>query len=490
MPSGPGDDWSEAGMSPLRRRLLAQVFKLFDAMMVAVIYLGVTTASTWMHHNVSYTQALALTVRVDALLVLAVLLLAWHWAFAAFGLYDSQRLASRRREIIEVVLAALIAALVSLVPATLLHVSRMGWRQAATLWAIATSTAIAIRLVLRQVLSAIRLRGRNRRYVVIVGTGLRAMRFAQQIEAEPELGYDLVGFVDDEWANMDEFRHSGYRLLGTLAEFPHLLKDTVIDEIVLALPMNSQYQRASQVVALAEEQGIIVRMLADLFDAKRATSTARWAHESVVTLFPGSADPPGMAGKRVLDLLLSAALLLIAAPLMLATALWIKLDSPGPVLFCQLRRGLNKRPFTMLKFRTMRADADALLASVEHLNLAQGPGFKIQNDPRVTRPGRLLRKYSIDEIPQLINVLKGDMSLVGPRPMFFWDFERLEPWIKRRCSVRPGLTGLWQVSGRNNLPFDKRIELDLEYIDNWSLLMDVDILARTIPAVVLGRGAV
>ena len=480
-------------VTPVRRRLLAQAFKLFDLIMVVGAYAIVSLGIWTNRHDMSLIKALGLTIRVDSLLVLVALMLAWHWTFDAFGLYHSHRLAGRRREITEVTIAAFLAAMLSLVPAAALHLGDLSWRRAFGIWAAATGATIIARLVIREVLGGIRLRGHNQRYVVVVGTGPRAIRFARQIEAAPELGYQLVGFVDDTWEQMGEFQQTGYRLLGSLSDFARVLRDHVIDEAVIGLPMNSQYRRASEVVTLCEEQGIIVRTLADIFDVKAPHSPRvnSAVHETVVTLFPGAMDRPGAVGKRFLDLILSSILLVLASPVMLLAAAWVRLDSPGPVFFRQQRRGLNKRPFTMLKFRTMRQDAEQMLDSVVHLNQGGGPSFKIERDPRITRAGRYLRKFSIDELPQLINVFKGEMSLVGPRPLFAWEFDRVqEAWVKRRCSVRPGLTGLWQVSGRSDLAFDERIELDLEYIDNWSLWMDVHILARTIPAVVLGRGAV
>jgi lipopolysaccharide/colanic/teichoic acid biosynthesis glycosyltransferase len=181
---------------------------------------------------------------------------------------------------------------------------------------------------------------------------------------------------------------------------------------------------------------------------------------------------------------------MIFSPLLLLVALGIKLDSPGPVFFIQERMGYNKRRFRMIKFRTMSADAEARMKELEHLNETDGPAFKIRHDPRMTRIGRLLRKLSIDELPQLINVLLGDMSLVGPRPLPMRDVHGLEvAWQKRRFSVKPGLTCLWQVSGRSNLSFEQWMQLDLEYIDRWSLALDCKILLKTIPAILSAEGA-
>ena len=195
--------------------------------------------------------------------------------------------------------------------------------------------------------------------------------------------------------------------------------------------------------------------------------------------------------KRVLDFCLALVALIIVSPMMLLAAALIKMSSPGPVFFTQKRVGQNKRKFTIYKFRTMAMDAEDRLWQLEHLNEVSGPVFKIKQDPRITTIGKFLRKTSIDELPQLFNVLKGDMSLVGPRPLPIGDYEGFsEDWYRRRFSVRPGITCLWQINGRSQIPFDKWMELDMQYIDKWSLGLDLKILAMTIPAVVKGVGAV
>ncbi len=194
--------------------------------------------------------------------------------------------------------------------------------------------------------------------------------------------------------------------------------------------------------------------------------------------------------KRILDVIVSAGMLALLSPLLLLLAALIKLDSPGPVLFRQVRVGLNRRRFKVLKFRTMVTEADERQSTLEAMNEADGPVFKIKNDPRVTRFGAFLRQFSIDEFPQLINVLKGEMSLVGPRPLPLRDVELIDTqWHKRRFSVKPGLTCLWQVNGRSDVNFEKWVRMDLEYIDTWSLGLDLKILLKTIPAVLRGSGA-
>jgi exopolysaccharide biosynthesis polyprenyl glycosylphosphotransferase len=260
---------------------------------------------------------------------------------------------------------------------------------------------------------------------------------------------------------------------------------------MVALPMQSSYAQAARIAALCEEQGIIVRLLSDIFNLRLAQSTAgEFEGEVVTTLSAGSPDGWQHLLKRSLDVSLSLVAMLLLSPLFLLAALIVKLTSPGSSFFVQERVGLNKRRFRLYKFRTMVADAAERQWEIEHLNEARGPVFKIKNDPRLTPVGKFLRKTSIDELPQLFNVLKGDMSLVGPRPLPVRDYEGFDQdWQRRRFSVRPGITCLWQINGRSSIPFEKCMELDIEYIDQWSLWLDFKILAKTIPSVLKGTGA-
>ena len=339
-------------------------------------------------------------------------------------------------------------------------------------------------------LSQIRKRGRNLRYVLIVGTNDRALTFAQKIIKRTELGYSLLGFVDQESGVTEAFRQTEYSLVANLQDFPEYLRNHIVDEVVIALPLKSFYDAASQVVSLCEEQGIIVRFL-DIFSLKHgATQAENFSEILVTTVYTGAMRGSAMFFKRVSDLLIALCLSIVLSPLYLIIALAIKATSPGPVFFVQERVGLNKRRFRLYKFRTMVPDAEKKQAELEHLNEVNGAAFKIKDDPRITPIGKFLRKTSLDELPQLFNVIKGDMSLVGPRPLPVRDYNGFDQdWQRRRFSVRPGITCLWQVNGRSNISFEKWMELDMQYIDQWSLWLDLKILFRTIPAVFLGFGA-
>ena len=270
-----------------------------------------------------------------------------------------------------------------------------------------------------------------------------------------------------------------------------VIADQPVDEVLVALPIDKYGPLVETIVRQCEEQGIIVRVRTEMSRLQVARSYVdELQGVPVMTIQSGPADSWQLIMKRVIDVVGSAALLVALAPLFAVVAWLIRKDSPGPVFFTQERIGFNKRLFRLIKFRTMEDGADHQQSKLEHLNEAAGPVFKIKSDPRVTRVGKFLRRFSIDELPQLVNVLKGDMSLVGPRPLPLRDFDRFDTqWHKRRLSVKPGMTCLWQVNGRSNVTFDHWVQMDLEYIDNWSLGLDMKILLKTIPAIMKGSGA-
>jgi exopolysaccharide biosynthesis polyprenyl glycosylphosphotransferase len=276
-----------------------------------------------------------------------------------------------------------------------------------------------------------------------------------------------------------------------VSQLEAIMANQPVDEVFVALPANKYGPLVETIVRRCEEQGIIVRVQTQAFDLQVAKSYLDELEGlPVLTIRSGPEDDWQLFAKRLIDILGSAALLLVLAPVFAVIACLIRMDSPGPVFFSQERIGFNKRRFRLMKFRTMMDGADAQQAILEHLNEADGPVFKIKSDPRITRVGKFLRRFSVDELPQLFNVLKGDMSLVGPRPLPVRDVERIDVSShKRRFSIKPGITCLWQVNGRSNIGFDDWVRLDLEYIDKWSLALDLMILLKTIPAVLKGPGA-
>jgi exopolysaccharide biosynthesis polyprenyl glycosylphosphotransferase len=264
----------------------------------------------------------------------------------------------------------------------------------------------------------------------------------------------------------------------------------VVDEIIVCLP-RTMISNLQEMFDACTEQGISVKFLADLYNMPNSEiSLETVGNSSMLTFDPVHRDIDNLIIKRLIELCLTVPAIILLLPVYALVALIVKLDSPGPAFFTQDRVGLNKRVFRMIKFRSMYEDAEERMAEIEHLNEADGPIFKIADDPRMTRVGRFLRRTSIDELPQLFNVLKGEMSLVGPRPMSLRDVEKFSLGVQRkRFSVRPGIACLREVSGRSRLSFNQWLELDLKYIDEWSLWLDFKILLRLIPSVIKGDGA-
>jgi len=333
-------------------------------------------------------------------------------------------------------------------------------------------------------------RGDNYHKVLIIGTGNRAIHLSETLRRQAEWGLHIVGHLDPD-ATRTGKEILGSKVLGTLEDIHTVLKGHVIDEVIIAIP-RAMIPNVDKIAFACEEEGVKLRMMADVFDVHVARMRlVEVGTVPLLTLESVSQEEWKVLVKRVFDLVAAICSLPIFGPVMIMTAIAIKLDSQGPVFFMQERIGQNKRRFRMYKFRSMVVGSENKLKELEHLNEAEGPIFKIKNDPRVTRVGNIIRKTSIDELPQIFNVIRGEMSLVGPRPMSVRDVDLFDKGIQRkRFSVKPGLTCLWQVSGRSQLPFHKWLELDLYYIENWSLALDLKILFKTIPVVLKGTGAV
>ena len=349
------------------------------------------------------------------------------------------------------------------------------------------SARVTVRLLARKVRSL----GFNYRTVVLVGDTPRARSMARLIHDHPWWGLRLLGLVRERPSDPAETTTAnGIPLLGSLADFETILKSFQVDEVILAVD-RGDLPRLEDVFLLCEEMGIRTRLVLDFFPHVLArVELDEFQGTPLLTFSTTPDDPTALFLKRAVDVFLGALLLVASVVPLAVAALVIKLTSRGPVLFRQTRCGLNGRPFTLLKLRTMVEGAEERLDDVAHLNEHEGPVFKAANDPRLTPVGRLIRRFSFDEFPQLWNVLRGEMSLVGPRPPLPVEVARYERWQRRRLSMKPGVTGLWQVSGRSDIrEFEEWINLDLTYIDNWSLSLDAKILLRTIPTVLTGRGA-
>ena len=476
-----------------RRQILLNALKIYDLGLMTLSFALATLVVSHESSSVTLAQFLSMRIKISNFVIFCCLLLVWHLVFRVFGMYGSRRLSTWWEEPVDILKASTVGVLAILLGAAVFHVRMITPVFIAVFWVSTTGVTMISRLALRNALKTVRLHGRNLRDMLVVGTGPRAVQFAKRIETTAELGYRIIGFVDNEWNGLQEFQTAGYPLVCDFAGLPNFLRTNVVDEVVMALPMRSHHAYASEVAAVCEEQGILLRFTPNLFDLKVARTTAHEfeSGDSVITHYTGGmTGGTSVAIKRLFDFVVSLTLIVMLSPVFLVAAIAIKLTSRGPVFFAQNRLGLNKRRFKIFKFRTMVPDAEKKMKEIEHLNEVSGPVFKIKNDPRITGVGKFLRKTSIDELPQLFNVLTGDMSLVGPRPLPVRDYEGFsEDWQRRRFSVRPGITCIWQVGGRSSISFEKWMELDLQYIDKWSLWLDFEILLRTIPAVLKGSGA-
>jgi exopolysaccharide biosynthesis polyprenyl glycosylphosphotransferase len=352
-------------------------------------------------------------------------------------------------------------------------------------WALAVVMGVATRVMFRLIQAHAYRAGVGAERVIVVGNNRLARMVMQLIAQQPELGAKVLGFVDDD----PDHDFGRFRALGTLDHLPALTRELQADRVIVALPA-ARHTEILRVLDQCQEDGVGLSLVPDLFEMRLShVSMDTLGGIPLLELEETRIGGGNLLVKRVLDACLSAVGLVGLMPFLLLVSLAIKLDSSGPVLFVQTRLGKDGTPFNCFKFRSMRTGAELERSELEAFNEAQGPIFKMRDDPRLTRVGRLLRRMSLDELPQLINVLRGEMSLVGPRPPIPSEVELYEDWHRRRLEVVPGITGLWQVSGRSELTFDEMVMLDLYYIENWSLALDIQIMARTIPTVLAAHGA-
>jgi exopolysaccharide biosynthesis polyprenyl glycosylphosphotransferase len=334
----------------------------------------------------------------------------------------------------------------------------------------------------------VRRQGLNTRRLLIVGTGKRAVEFIKKADQHPEWGFEILGAIDDE---PGRGVHNVGRLdiVGSLEDIPRIFHKDAIDEVVFVVP-RSRLNSLQDAIHKCETEGIVVTIAVDLFDTKLARSSVTELDGMPLLHFKTThAREWELLVKRLFDFAASGLGILVLSPFFLVTAILIKATSKGPVFFKQHRLGLHGRRFTLYKFRTMRLGAHDVLSDVTDLDSMTTPEFREKKTRWITPIGRLLRKFSLDELPQLFNVFVGLMSIVGPRPTVPDEVERYKTWQRRRFSMKPGITCLWQVNGRNNIAFEDWMKLDLKYLDNWSLWLDAQILLKTVPVVLFGIGA-
>ncbi|MHB9095790.1 MAG: sugar transferase [Eubacteriales bacterium] len=343
------------------------------------------------------------------------------------------------------------------------------------------------RFIKRKIILSLLQRGHLQKNLVIVGAGEIGKMVAAELSGRPELGYRVMGFVDDDPGKLGN-AIEGIAVFGPSAEIEDIVKNTAAEEILITIP--SERELINSVISKVRRHNLQIRIVPEMFNLMTTSvEVGQLGPVPYMRIVKTPMRGAPLVLKRLFDAAVSAAGLIFVSPVLLITSLAIKLDSPGPVIFKQKRVGKNGELFDFYKFRSMVVNAEQLRAELAAANEADGPVFKIKQDPRITKAGRFIRKYSIDELPQLYNVLKGDMSLVGPRPPLPKEVEEYGNIEWRRMEVIPGITGLWQVSGRSEVSFNKWMELDIYYIENWSFWLDLKIILQTVPVVLTGKGA-
>lgn len=421
--------------------------------------------------------------------ILPLFLIIWGGLLYLLGLYESFRIKSVSDILLTIWASAFLGIGIFGSVAYLLKIENISRIFVISIFLIAAVLTTVEKIITVLFFKYIRKKGYNYKNILIVGTGKRAQAFIDIIEMHSEWGFKIIGLLDMDPARKNEII-KGFKVLGTFDDLPNIVHNNVIDEVVFVVP-HSWLDKMDEIMKFLKIEGLKVHFAVNYFELQfsKAKQTDLDGFP-LLTLETISHNISHLLVKRLIDLFISGLSLVILSPLFLLIAVIIKFTSKGPVFFRQTRCSLNGRKFTLYKFRTMVENAEEKLKDLLALNEMEGPTFKMENDPRVTGAGRYLRKLSLDEFPQLWNVFKGDMSLVGPRPPIPSEVEKYEPWHRRKLSMRPGITCLWQVRGRNKIKdFNKWMELDLEYIDNWSLWLDLKILLATIPVVLFGIGA-
>jgi exopolysaccharide biosynthesis polyprenyl glycosylphosphotransferase len=454
-------------------------FMLVDGATAAVLFIALSVS----RFGPGYRELWA-SVGVNAFVAAAAYGTGWVITLWVLGLYRLRARWSARTELVDILRAALFLAVAAFTLLFLFKLPNVSRLFLVMLFGAQIALGVGSRLVVRRVFEELRARGYNIRYMLVVGAGPAARAFADRIARRRELGLVVVGHL----ANGDRDPRLGRPILGRLQEIEDVLHSAVIDEVAICLAA-AEVGLVEPITRLCEEEGKIVRIPMETVGLTLpGARSEEFDGITVLSLVYGPDRAIALLVKRGLDMLLATIGLVVLTPLFALVALTVIATEGRPVLFRQVRVGLHGRPFRIVKFRTMTADAEARYAEVEALSDTKGPAFKMKDDPRITPLGRFLRMTSIDELPQLWNVLLGEMSIVGPRPAPPREVAGYDLWHRRRLSMKPGITGLWQVEARFDEEFDQRATLDLAYIDRWSIWLDLRIIVKTLPALVTQPG--
>ncbi len=416
-------------------------------------------------------------------------ILIWVGFFTALGMYNSFRI-KPISDVISIIFETSMFGFV--IFGSVLYVLKLHEISRALVFMIFASAVIFFiveKVALVKSFRFVRKRGYNTRNILIVGTNRRALQFAEVVERHSEWGFRVLGFLDEDPKRKGE-EVDKHKVIGAFSDLVSILHNKVVDHVVFVVP-RMWFEKIEDLIRICETEGIPASVTVDIYEQK--ISRAKQSDFHGIPLLTFESAPTNewqLAAKRIFDLTFSLIFLILFSPVFLFIAAAIKMTSTGPVLFRQERCGLNGRRFMFYKFRTMVDRAEEKLGDLLGCNEMGGPVFKMKNDPRMTPVGKFLRRFSLDELPQLWNIFLGQMSFVGPRPPIPREVNKYDNWQRRRLSMKPGLTCLWQISGRNEIKnFEQWMKLDLKYIDNWSLWLDLIIFFKTIPVVLLAKGA-
>lgn len=480
-----------------KQAFLSNLVRMLDAAVITLAFIASYFVSFYLREAYNLGEmAFAVSPDVEGLfyftqknrVLVGFCLLIWIATLSFIGAYKDFRTKTLGKSIWQIFLAGVATLLMVGTPIFAFKLFLTSRLFIAIFWANTVILLLIGRYLLNLFLDYIHSRGYNHINLLIVGTGKRARDFIRTVKSHSNWGLNIVGLIDDEHGMFGK-EIEGYRVLGRIQDIPFIIHRKVIDRVIFVVP-RLWLNRIDEAILACEREGISTSISMDLYNLRIATvRQTDFSGFPLLEFETFSAQAWQLFVKRVIDVILALFLILLLSPLFLLISLAIKITSRGPVFFKQQRCGMNNRTFTLYKFRSMVVNAEMKKRELEKMNEMDGPVFKIKRDPRITMIGRILRKSSLDELPQLFNVLMGDMSFVGPRPPLAVEVELYKQWQRRRLSLKPGLTCIWQVSGRNQIGFEKWMEMDMQYIDNWSLWLDFKIMAKTVFVVLFGYGA-